>query len=1057
MIDRAPRYVLALAGLLLLAIPGAYAAKKDKGPKTLESLSEESVEIPADVPLTGTQEDARDHYEQFLKTPNADPDRSAAALRRLGDLELEAGESQALDAGTSKLPASSYAPAIARYKDLLKRYPNDPRNDTVLYQLARAQDSGGDTAGALTSLDALVVRYPASANIDEVQFRRGELLFGAKRFADAERAYRAVLALPDRPTFAEPSRYKLGWSLFRQERFEESTAAFLALLDARFEGVAPEAVDNTISGMPIAVRELVDDSLRAMSLSFSSELGLRSLQQAMGARAKAGGGLAPYEHLVYLSLADQYLEQKRWSDAAGVFSGYVETHPLDSRSQGLQQRAIAALGQGNFAEQSITARAAYVARFGLDQPYWKAQKAPPDPTTIAFLRDSVWQVTQAHHARAQSKALPAGDQKREYALAADGYRQYRRYFPKDARIAESQFLLGEVLYDQSDYAQALEAYESAAYEFPPHAHSAEAGYAALLAYEKREAQLSGEAASTWHRRRLDAGLRFASAFPEHKEASAARLGSAEGLLVGGASSEAATAAAAVTTSASATPEQRRAAWRVIGHARVDAKDYAGAEKAYLEATRLDVAASRKDPELREHLAASIYRQGEQARDAGKVDEAATAFLRVGLTTPDSPTVATADYEAAQTYLNAGRSRDAVPILERFAAQHRDSPLAAAATARLALAYLDTQDEASAARAFEGIANDKATPRAEQQEALQQAARLYASRKDETGETRVLTQFIARFPEAFAPVMEARHRLLGFAVARHDATAVKQLAERQVADDAGAGTRRNDRSRWLGAQATLRLADPAREAFMATRLTAPLDKSLKRKKTQMETALAAYGRASEYGVAAALTESTFRLGELYQGLAQSLYQSERPKRLDAQAREEYDLIIQEQAYPFEEKAIALHEANAHRAHDGLYDAWVRSSYASLATLVPGRYARPPRGAQTPQTREALEALAAKSPDSALVQFQLGQALTAEGRFADADAAFAKAQAADAKYSRAFYDRAVLNELYLERPDEAVRNYEAYQALLAQPDPQVKSWIDALRKRPASASVSKGAGS
>ena len=1048
------RSLLALACLALSAGPVA-AAKKDKGPRTIESLSSEGLDLPPDVPLTGTESEAREHYRKYLETPNSNPDRSAEAMRRLGDLELEAGESEALDADAGKLPASAYSAAIARYRDLLKRFPNDPRNDTVLYQLARAQDSSGDAKGALASLDQLAGRYPKSANINEVQFRRGELLFGQKRFSEAETAYRAVLALPDKPTFREPARYKLGWSLFRQDRHDDAVAAFLALLDARFEGVAPAAVDGVVNGMPIAVRELVDDSLRAMSLSFSSESGLRSLQQALAVRAKAGGA-PPYEHLVYLSLADQYLEQKRWSDAAGVFSGYVETHPLDARSQGLQQRAIAALDQGNFAEQSIAARAAYVSRFGLDAPYWRAQKAPPDPVTVAFLRESAWKVAQQHHALSQAKTVAPAEQKREAVLAADGYRQYRAWFPMDARIAESQFLLGEVLFDQGDYNGALQAYESAAYEFPPHAHSAEAGYAALLAYEKNESTLSGEAAQSWRRKRLDAGLRFAAAFPNHKESSTARLGSAEGLLAAGAPADAAKAAEAITTAASATPDQRRAAWRVLGHARVDTKDYAGAEKAYLEATRLDAAAGRKDAELREHLAAAVYRQGEQAREAGKVDEAANAFLRVGKVAPGSPTVATADYEAAQTYLAANRTADAVPILQRFGAEHRDHALAPAATARLALAYLDTKDEASAARSFESIANDKATPRAEQQEALQQAARLYASRKDEASETRVLEQFITRFPEATAAVFEARHRLLGFAVARRDAAGTKRLAERQVADEAAAGSARSARSRWLAAQSALRLADPSREAFMVTRLTAPLDKSLKKKKAQMETALAAYGRVADYGVADALTESTFRLGELYQGLAQSLYDSERPKKLDAQAREEYDLIVQEQAFPFEEKAIELHEANAKRAREGLYDAWVRNSYTSLATLVPGRYARPARGALPPQTREALEAVATQNPKSAPAQFQLGQALAAQGRFADADAAFARAQSVDARYSRAFYDRAVLNELYLGNSDEAVRNYEAYQALLPQPDAQVKSWIDALRKRTATAAA-KGGGS
>jgi hypothetical protein len=68
------------------------------------------------------------------------------------------------------------------------------------------------------------------------------------------------------------------------------------------------------------------------------------------------------------------------------------------------------------------------------------------------------------------------------------------------------------------------------------------------------------------------------------------------------------------------------------------------------------------------------------------------------------------------------------------------------------------------------------------------------------------------------------------------------------------------------------------------------------------------------------------------------ESERPRELDAEALEQYGLLIEEQAYPFEEKAIDLYKANADRSVDGVYDEWVRKSFDSLASLVPGRYAK-----------------------------------------------------------------------------------------------------------------------
>ena len=67
-------------------------------------------------------------------------------------------------------------------------------------------------------------------------------------------------------------------------------------------------------------------------------------------------------------------------------------------------------------------------------------------------------------------------------------------------------------------------------------------------------------------------------------------------------------------------------------------------------------------------------------------------------------------------------------------------------------------------------------------------------------------------------------------------------------------------------------------------------------------------------------------------------SERPGDLDADALEQYDILLEEQAYPFEEKAIELFKANTDRAADGVYDEWVQQSFEAMASLMPARYAK-----------------------------------------------------------------------------------------------------------------------
>ena len=57
------------------------------------------------------------------------------------------------------------------------------------------------------------------------------------------------------------------------------------------------------------------------------------------------------------------------------------------------------------------------------------------------------------------------------------------------------------------------------------------------------------------------------------------------------------------------------------------------------------------------------------------------------------------------------------------------------------------------------------------------------------------------------------------------------------------------------------------------------------------------------------------------------------------REQYELAIEEQAYPFEEKAIAVHESNLKLISRGVYNAWIDKSLQKLAESVPARYDKP----------------------------------------------------------------------------------------------------------------------
>ncbi len=170
----------------------------------------------------------------------------------------------------------------------------------MLYQLARAYDTTGQPDQALHTLDLIVQRYPAARDIDEVQFRRGELLFSARRYPESEQAYAAVIARGAASSFYVQSLYKSGWSLYKAALPQQSLPVFAKLLDCELLG--QDGRVRPLTDLRRADRELVEDTLRVMSITFSQDAGAQSIEHFVGQH-----GARPYDSLLYSRLGDLYV------------------------------------------------------------------------------------------------------------------------------------------------------------------------------------------------------------------------------------------------------------------------------------------------------------------------------------------------------------------------------------------------------------------------------------------------------------------------------------------------------------------------------------------------------------------------------------------------------------------------------------------------------------------------------------------------------------------------------------------------------------------------------
>ncbi len=920
------RVLLLLCACLLATGADAGVKKRD----TIKSLEKKTYELrPGKIIFNSTEMD-RENYEAFLDLVSDDPDLRAEAMRRLGDLQMEDTERQQLARNIEALDMTGYESAVSLFHELLEAYPDYRRNDTVLYQLARAYEISGKSDDALRVLNELVGKYPQTSIIDEVQFRRGEMLFLRKEYLDAEAAFQVVVDYGERSRFYEQSLYKLGWSHFKLASHEDSLDPFFELLDRKVAGIELKDGDNRLDELSRAERELVEDTFRVLSISFSYMDGAGSIAAYLGKRR-----YLEYSYVIYVNLGDLYLEKERFVDAAETYEAFVEQDPYHPKSPLMQVEVIEAYKRGEFPSLVLVGKQRYVERYGMDSPFW-LRNPPEQNTSVAIhLKANLNDLAQYYHAEAQKNG-----KRSDYQQAANWYRKFLAYFPGEPDSANTNFLLAEVLFESDDFFDAMVEYERTAYDYPVQEHSSEAAYAAILSYRKHEESLQGEEKAAWHIQYLDSGLKFADTYPEHPESGAVLTIISEDLFR---QNQFDLAIAVGQTVVAKQPPVKsplaRTAWTVIAHSQFELNNFVEAEASYYRLRPLTPAEdAQAHEEIKNRIASSIYKQGEQARDAGDLETAVVHFQRVGQVVPDSDIRSTAEYDAAAALINLAAWDRASGALENFRRDYPDSEFADDITQKLAVTYLESGNLSKAAGEFERIAEAPGSSDDVRREALWKASELYKDGGHAGREQKVLEDIVARYPNPLSESIEARYRLLLLAEASGDQQSRTARLEDLVRIDATAGAQRSDRTRYLAAKASIELAEPVRRSFFAMKISQPLAVSLKLKRALMEDVLKVYGDAADYGVAEVTTAATFRLGEVYQQFGTDLMESERPTDLDADALEQYDILLEEQAYPFEEKAIALFRANTDRSAEGVYDEWVQKSFQAMAILMPARYAK-----------------------------------------------------------------------------------------------------------------------
>ncbi|MBT8342176.1 MAG: tetratricopeptide repeat protein [Desulfatitalea sp.] len=818
--------------------------------------------------------------------------------------------------------------AIALYQRLLDGYPTYGRNDQVLYQMSRAYEELGRIEEAMAVMERLVRGFPTSCYIDEVQFRRAEYFFSHKRYLDAEEAYTTIVHMGADSFYYPLALYKLGWTYYKQEIYEEALHRYIALLDYKVS-----VGYNFSQTEDDQEQKRIEDTFRVISLSYSNLGGADSVVDYFSRFGKR-----PYEDLVYSHLAEFYFEKRRYADASATYNAFVSRNPFHKVAPNFHMRIIQIHTAGGFPSLVLEAKKAFASTYGLKAPYWNSFDSAARTDVLGHLKTNLTDLATHYHAGYQNSRT-SEDKAANFKEALHWYREFLASFPADETSPTANHHLADLLLANKDFGRAAAEYEQTAYGYQPHAKASAAGYAAVVARRQHLAVVNPEAKDSVKHEVVRSSLKFAEAFPRHEKAAVVLGAAADDLYVMRQYERALAAATHLVENFAGSDQQVRcSAWLVIGHASYELERFVASETAYVKVLDMLPANDKSRSGILDNLAAAIYKQGEQTNAAEDYRAAADHFLRVGRMASGSKIQASAEFDAAGALIQLKAWDEAAVVLAGFRKLFPGHPLQPEVTQKIAYVYKEDGKLGLAAVEYERIESESQDDQI-RQEALQVAAELYIQVGDQEHALDVYQHFVTYFPEPVEMNLETRNKIAGIFKARGNRPAYLEALQRIVAIDAAAGDARTPRTRYLAATAGLVLAEAQYAQFADVALVKPFKANLARKRNYMKAAIEAFNRLTEYEIGETTAAATFYLADIYGHFSKALITSERPDGLSPQELEQYELAIEEQAYPFEERGIKVHEKNLKLISLGVYNTWVDKSLQALARLMPARYDKP----------------------------------------------------------------------------------------------------------------------
>lgn len=873
-----------------------------------------------------------------------------------------------------------YQHAVVSINQFLAEVPDSKQADQLMYQLAKAYDLQGKQEQSLVVIQSIINDHPNTPYLTELYFRQAEILYSQGNYELALNSYQQVVNKRENNPYYRIALYMEGWSHFKLERHPEALVNFTDILDGLMSAERASrihSVDDIANKLSKKDELLLRDTFEVMTLILSQSDGAKSIQKhylAVGPRQ--------YEQLNYELLADDLLKKQRYTEAADVLEDFIQRYPDSETSVLFALKKLHVLTQGRFPSLVLEQQKVFIADYQLTNDYWLGKSRNTREQAAQTLKQLLKVKAQNQHAAAQAleSKLQQGNNAakvtKSYQAAAEDYQQYLANFPDDQARASIRYYYAETLLKSGNINAAIEQYlqvvssevlvKNAAVDqgkqavssdinhelqvtktaviepFKVKDHRANAAYTVILAYDTLVANHTATEQVAKYKTAQLAAMDF---FVDNFNSDPRSISLQANLFQYSFKNEQYEQALLLAQQAlidreQLSDEQIYSAQLVIANSQFELTKFAAAESSYTAILNTLDTNDEIYKDVAEQLGITIYRQAEAAiaSEPADMDAAMTHFKRLIKLVPDSQVRINAQYDLATHLLNQQQYNEAIDQLLDFNTRFDGHKLSADIPTKLAFAYQETEQWSQAAKYLK-LGWEKNPTDEGSRELLWLAAQSYEKDGDAYQAMGVYRTYADTYAKPLANLIEAQLILSEYYLKNKQPLKRNLWLTKLIDSDSNAGEMRSPRSRYLAAMAANELSKIPVADFKSIKLQLPLAKSLTKKQALLKESIVALNRVLDYKVAEFSTAATYELARLYQQLAKDLMNSERPTDLGELDLERYDILLEEQAFPFEDQAIAVYVNNSNSVYSGIYDEWVKKSFNELSKLQPGRYYKP----------------------------------------------------------------------------------------------------------------------